>query len=134
MESQCGEVAHRVLFTCGDYEILGSVMLQYEPHALHIIPGVSPVAERREIAEIQLVLQAVGYACCGESNLSGDESLAATLALVIEEDTRAAEHVVGLAIFLHYPVAVELGNGIRAIGMEGGVLVLRHLLHLAVKL
>lgn len=53
---------------------------------------------------------------------------------MVEEDAGAGKHVVCLAVFLDDPEAVELGDGVGAVGMEGGLLVLRNLLHLAVKL
>ncbi len=53
---------------------------------------------------------------------------------MVEEYARAAVHPVGLAVFLDDPEAVELGYGVGAVGVEGGILVLRHLLDLAVEL
>ena len=52
---------------------------------------------------------------------------------MVEENARAAEHIVGFAVFLDNPEAVELGHGIGAVGMEGGLLVLGHFFHLAVE-
>ena len=52
---------------------------------------------------------------------------------MIEQNARAAEHVVSLAVFLDNPEAIEFGHSIRAIGMKGGILVLGHLLHFAIK-
>ena len=77
---------------------------------------------------------ALCYAGGCERDFACDEGLAAAFALVVEEDARAAEHAVCLAVFLHYPVAVELCHSVRAVGVERCFLVLRHLLHLAVKL
>ena len=53
---------------------------------------------------------------------------------MVEEDAVAAEHVVGVTIFLDNPVSVEFGDGIGAEGVEGRVLILRHFLYLAVEL
>ena len=53
---------------------------------------------------------------------------------MIEENAGAAEHVVGLPVFLDDPVAVLLCHRIGAEGMEGGLLVLGNLLHLAIEL
>lgn len=53
---------------------------------------------------------------------------------MVEQDTRAAEHVVGFAILLDDPITVELRHGIGAVGVERGLLVLRNLLDLAVEL
>lgn len=53
---------------------------------------------------------------------------------MVEEDARAAEHAVRLPVLPHDPVAVELGYRVGAVRVEGGVLVLRYLLHLPVEL
>ena len=39
---------------------------------------------------------------------------------MVEEDARAGEQAVGLAVVDRLPVAVELGAGVRAAGVEGG--------------
>lgn len=52
---------------------------------------------------------------------------------MIEKNTRAAEHVVGFAVLLDDPIAVEFGHGVGAVGVERSLLVLRDLLYLAVK-
>ncbi len=52
---------------------------------------------------------------------------------MVEEDSVAAEHAVGLPVLADDPVAVLLGDGVRTVGVERGVLVLGHLLHLAVE-
>ena len=60
MSSSAGgdhEVAHRVLLAGGDDEILGLLLLQHQPLRSHVVAGVTPVAPRIEIAEIQSLLQ-----------------------------------------------------------------------------
>ncbi len=57
-----------------------------------------------------------------EGDLAGDEVLAAAGALVIEENARHGEHVVALAVVDREVVAIHLGAGIRAAGVEFGVL------------
>jgi len=133
-EGQVGELADTVLHAGGDDEVLGLVVLQDQPHALHIVLGIAPVTEAVQVAQVEAVLQALADAGSGQRDLPRDEGLASALAFVVEEDARAAEHIVGLAVLLDNPEAVELGHGIGAVGMEGGVLVLGHLLHLAVEL
>ena len=134
MESQCGKLTHGVLFTGGDDEILWLVVLQDEPHALHIILGVAPIATARQIAKIEFLLLPLLDAGCGERNLSGHKGLATALTLMIEQNAVAGKHVVGIAVFFHNPVTVLLGHGIRTVGVERRVLVLRHFLHLAIEL
>ena len=121
-----------MLHAGGDDEVLGLVVLQNEPHAFHVVLGISPVAQRVEVAEEQLLLLALLDACGGQRYLTRHEGLATALALVIEEYARAAEHVVSLAVLLHYPEAILLGHGVGRVRVERRVLVLRHLLHLAV--
>ena len=53
---------------------------------------------------------------------------------MVEENSRAAEHVIGLTIFLDNPEAIQFGNCIRAVRMERRILILRNLLHLSVEL
>ena len=53
---------------------------------------------------------------------------------MVEEDTVAAEHVIGFAVFLDDPETVKLGDSIRGVGMEGRLFALWDSFHLAVKL
>ena len=134
VEGEVGKLADAMLHACGDDVVLGLAGLEDEPHALDVVLGVAPVAEGVEVAKVELVLQALGDAGGGEGDLAGDEGLATALALVVEEDAVAAEHAVGVAVLLDDPEAVLLGDGVGAEGVEGGVLVLRHFLDLAVEL
>ena len=108
-------------------------MLEYEPHAFHIVFGISPVTHARKIAEIQFVLLALGYTCCGKGDFAGDERLATSLGLVVEQNSRAAEHAVCFTILFHYPKAIQLGHSIRAVGVEWRVFILRHFFHLSIQ-
>ena len=122
------------MLDAGRYHIvIRPPVLKDEPHALHIILGVPPVAQRREVAKVQFLLLPLTDPRGREGDLPRDERLAAPLALVVEQDAVAAEHVVGVAVLSDDPVAVLLGDGIRTVGMERGVLVLRHLLNLSIE-
>ena len=134
VEGELGKLADAVLHARGDDEVLGLAGLEDEPHTLDVVLGVAPVAEGVEVAKVKFVLQTLGDAGGGEGNLARDEGLATALALMVEEDAVAAEHAVGVAVLLDDPEAVLLGDGVRAEGVEGGVLVLRHFLDLAVEL
>jgi len=134
VEGELGKLADAVLHARGDDVVLGLTGLEDEPHTLDVVLGVAPVAQRVEVAKVEFVLQALGDAGGGEGDLARDEGLATALALVVEEDAVAAEHAVGVAVLLDDPEAVLLGDGIGAEGVEGGVLVLRHFLDLAVEL
>lgn len=133
-EGQVAEFTHGVLHARGNDEILGFLVLQDQPHALDVILRIAPVAQRREISEIEFVLLALGDTGRREGDLARHEGLAAALRFVVEQNTRAAEHVVGFAVLLDNPIAVELRHGVGAVGVERGLLVLRHLLDLAVEL
>lgn len=133
-EGKIAKFPDRVLHTRGDHEILGLLVPQDQPHALDVILRITPVAQRREVAQVEFVLLALGNTGCGKGDLTRHEGLAAALRLVVEQDARAAEHVVGLAVLLDDPIAVEFGHGVGAVGVERGLLVLRDLLHLAVEL
>ena len=122
-----------MLYTGGDDKVFRLLVLQDQPHTLHIILCIAPVAQRIHIAQVQAILQTLRYACRSQRNLTGNESLAPALALMIEKDTRAAEHAISLTVFLHNPESIQLGHCIGAIRMERRVLVLGHLLYLAVK-
>ena len=134
LEGVVAELADRVLNAGGDDEVLGLLLLQDEPHALHVVLGVAPVAQAAEVAQEELLLLALLDAGSCQRNLTGDEGLAAALTLVVEEDARAAVHIVSLAILLDNPEAVLLGHSVWRVGMERRVLVLGNLFHLAIKL
>ena len=40
----------------GNDKVFGSVLLQHEPHAFHIVTGVSPVALGIQVAQVQAFL------------------------------------------------------------------------------
>ena len=54
--------------------------------------------------------------------------------LVVEEDAVGGVHVVGFAVVHHDPVGVLLGHTVRRARIEGRLLCLRNLSHLAVQL
>src|SRR3546814_1896572 len=62
-------------------------------------------------------------------DLAGHEGLPSTRALVVEEDSVAGVHPVGLAIVHGDPVGIELRDGIGAARVERRGLALRHFLH-----
>ena len=122
-----------MLYTRSNNEVLGFIVLQHQPHTFNIVLGVAPVAKRREVAEIKLALLALCNACGSKSDLARHEGFATALTLVVEEDARATEHLICLAIFLYNPVPVELGYCIGAIGMEWCIFILWDLLDLTIK-
>ncbi len=117
----------------GDHKVLRLRLLEDEPHALYIVPGISPVAKRIQITQIELVLESLSDAGGRKSNLARHEGLSPTLALMVEEDAVAAVHTVALAVVLDDPEAVEFRHPVRAARIERGSLLLRPLLHEAEK-
>ena len=94
---------------------------------------MAPVALRIEVAEPEAILLADRDRGNGAGDLAGDEGLAATRALMVEEDAVRGVHPVGLAVVHRDPVGVDLGGGIGAARVEGRLLVLGDGLHLAVE-
>ena len=52
---------------------------------------------------------------------------------MVEQDTRAAIHIVSFTIFFHNPEAIQLSHCIRAVRMERRVFILRHFFHLSIQ-
>ncbi len=92
-----------------------------------------PVAQGREVAQVEAVLQADSDAREGARDLARDEGFAADRAFVIEEDTVAGIDAIGLTIVDGDPVGVEFGDGIRAARVEGGGFLLWSFLNKAVE-
>lgn len=70
IKSQVQELAHRMRFAGGDHEVLRLLLLQHQPHRLHVVDGVAPVAPGVQIAEKKLVLQAQLDPRSGSTNLA----------------------------------------------------------------
>ena len=133
-EGQEAEISHAVLHTGGDDEVLGLLLLQDKPHALDVILCIAPVTETGQVAKVQLVLLALGDAGGGQRDLARDERLATALGFVVEQDTGAAVHAIGLPVFLDNPETIQFRDGVRAVRMERRILILWHFLHLAIQL
>ena len=125
--------AHGVGLTGGQHVVVRFVLLEHPPHALDEIAGVPPVALGVEIAQIQPLLQSYLDPSRRARDLARDESLSADGRLVVEQDAVAGKEVVGFAVVDGDPIGVELGDPVRAAGVEGCVFVLGHLLRFAVE-
>src|ERR1700722_281194 len=64
------EVPHRVLLAGGNHEVFWFGLLQYEPLCAHVVAGMSPVAARVEIAQIQALLESGTNSRKSTSNFS----------------------------------------------------------------
>ncbi len=131
VESEGSKLAHGVLLARGDDEVVRLTVLQNEPHTLYIVLGVAPVAAAGEVAEVELVLLALFDAGSSERDLPCHESLTAHLTLMVEEDTVAGEHVVGIAVLTHDPITILFGHSVGRVGVEWCILVLGYFLHLS---
>ena len=87
------------------------------------IPGMPPVAQGREVAEVEAILQADGDTREGAGDLARDKGFAADRALVIEEDAVAGIDAIGFAVIDGDPVGVEFGDGVGAAGSNGVICV-----------
>ena len=83
-----------MVFACGNHKVVGFRLLEDEPHALDIVLGIAPVAQRVQVTQIELVLITLCNTSGSQCNLTGHEGLTAALTLVVEENAVAAEHVV----------------------------------------
>ncbi|CDD83991.1 uncharacterized protein BN666_00512 [Bacteroides sp. CAG:462] len=134
MECQGTELTHGMHLTGCNDKVLGSLVLENQPHALHIVLGIAPVAACVEVAQIEFVLMSLGDAGCRQGNLTCDEVLAATFTLVVEQDAIHAIHAIALAVVLRYPETILLGHSIGRTRIERSRLALGNFLHLAEKL
>ena len=118
-EGPLGEFPDGVPLARGDHEVIGLLPLEDQPHRLHEIRGVAPVALGVQVAQVKLVLQSQEDPGGGAGDLAGDEGFAPPGRLVVEKDPVAGEHPVGLAVIDRGPVGVELGRRVGTAGVEG---------------
>src|SRR5574337_501742 len=116
--------------TRGDNVVIRALLLQHQPHRLHIVARVPPIPSRVQVAQLQLRRQAVLDARDAIGDLSAHKLLAAARGLMVEQDTRAGEQSVAFPVVDRDPVTVELGHTVWASRIERCSLVLRHLLSL----
>jgi|GEM_PF-5142266 len=97
-EGERNHVAHAVRATGRHDVVAGFVLLEHAPLHLDVIPGEAPVSLGFDVADPQTLVKAVGDASGGHGDLSGDELKTSARAFVVEENARAGEHIVGLAV------------------------------------
>src|SRR5580693_3634825 len=133
-ERDLDEFAHRPGFAGRQHEIVGRVRLQDLVHAFDVIPGVAPIALRLEVSEIKRIVETGLDPGNAARDLACHEGVATDRALMVEQDTVAGIHAVGLAVVHRDPVAVKLGHRIGRARIERRGLLLRNLLNQAVQL
>ena len=133
MECQCGKLSYRMLYSCGNDEILRLVMLQHQPHAFHVILRIPPVSLGVQIPQIQLVLNTTGNSAGCQCDLTGHKILSAALRFMVKQDSVHCEHIVCIPVFLYDPEAILFCHCIGTVWMERCILVLRHFFHSSVQ-
>src|SRR5262245_1466708 len=131
IERDLYEILDRVRRPGGDHVVVGRRLLEHPPHRLDVVPREAPVAPGLEVPETQFPGEPDldgGYAV---RDLARHELEAAPRALVIEEDARAREQAVALAVIDGDVVTVDLGHAVRAARIERRRLRLRALADLA---
>ena len=121
----------RVGLTRGDHVVIGFGLLQHEPHGLHVVAGVSPVALGVEVAHDEFVLQSEFDASRRIGDFSGDEFDATSRTFVIEQNSGTGVETVTLAVVDRDVMSEHLGASIRRTGMERRAFGLRNLADLA---
>ena len=87
-------------------------------HRLDVVRRPSPVATGRQVAEPKRRGVARSSASSAGTDLAGDELRAPPGALMVEEDARRHEHVVGLAVVDGRRVCEQLGASVRRARVE----------------
>ena len=131
LERHAHKVAHGFSAVGSQHKGVGLIGLQHAPHALHILPGETPVALGIQVAQLQHIELAqldLGHTV---GDLARDKLTAAQRALVVEQNAAAAKNVVALAVVHRHPVGIQLGHTIGAARVERGRFLLRNRLHLA---
>ena len=128
-EGNAAHVADRYGAACGNDIIVGSVLLQHQPHGAHVIAGVAPVALGVDIAKPQFLPQAELDASHSVGNFSRHELDAPQGRFVIEEYAARRVKAEAFSIIHRHPVCVQFGGRVRRAGVEGCALTLYRLLN-----
>src|SRR3954452_1749287 len=56
------QIAHAVALACGDDVVLGPRLLEHQPLGFDVVPRMSPIASRVQVADVKTVLHAQGDA------------------------------------------------------------------------
>jgi len=134
LEGLLDKLTDSVHLSGGEDKVISSLLLEHAPHTLDIVTGVTPITLGIQVSEVQALLLLEVDRRDSAGNLAGDEGAATARGLVVEEDTVAGIHVVGLTVVDGDPVGVHLGNTIGRAGVEGSGLALGDLSNLSVQL
>src|ERR1700682_1953207 len=110
VERALAALAHGVRLARRDHVVLGGVLLEHQPHRFDVVLGVAPIAFGVEVAEADLLGDAVLDRRRVPGDLAGDELKATAWPLVVKKYPRRRMQVVGLAVVDGYEVAVGLAQ------------------------
>jgi hypothetical protein len=113
-EGELDEIAHAVRLAGRNDVIIGLLLLQHQPHRLDIVAGKAPIPPCIEVPQVKLVLQTVTDAPNRSRRLARDEGLAATRALMVEQNAVADEEPIGFAVVDRKPMRRHLADAIGA--------------------
>src|SRR5712691_3334237 len=112
-------------FTCSKHEVCRTVLLEHQPHPLHVFRRVSPVAARVEVPQKELLLAPGNKSGHGTRDLARHKGFPAPWRLVIEHNTIAGKESITLPVIVGHPVGINLCRGIWAARAKGCTFVLR---------
>src|SRR5437588_735776 len=124
LEGFLHEFPYRVGLPRPDHVVGRTVLLQHRPHGLHVLRSIAPIAPCSNAPERQARLSSRKDIGNRPGDLPAHEDLAATGALMVEQDPIAGEQLVPISIRCDHPVCIHLGYRIRAPWVERGLLVL----------
>ncbi len=125
-EGQPHEIAHVMRAPGRDHEVVGSIVLQHQPHRANVIAGKTPITLRIEVAQPQLVRHTEFNSRNAVANFARDELFAPPRRFVVEQDTADGKQVVRLAVIYRDPMAVQLRHAVRRTRIIRRCLILRN--------
>src|SRR5260370_1068280 len=114
-----------------DNVVVRLVLLEHGPHRFHVFFRITPIALRREVAEVELLLQPGFNACNRTSDLPRDKSFTSPGTFMVKKNSAASKNSVRLTIVNRRPMSVQLCRTVRATRIERCALRLRSLLYFA---
>src|SRR5579872_40176 len=114
----------RVRFSKANYKIVRLLLLQNSPGALHVFRRIAPVPLRFQISEVQNLLAPGQNPSEAPGDFASDKCFAAARAFVIEKNSIGRIQAVAFAVRSRHPVAVYLGDRVRAARFKWSVLIL----------
>src|SRR6266700_7531489 len=119
---------------CGNDVIFRLILLQHQPHGLHIVTRKAPITAGLQVAQFYTTLLAARYLCDAISDLAGHKVEASPRGLMVIEDTRTGKEAVCFPIVFHHMMGKQLRAAIWASRMHGRILILGRVYSIAVQL